>query len=122
MRGHGNLRLKFLLKFFFALNIPAKQARQLREKLRGKLCEKLRPELPPSETETSPKTSLFRNPLLSLNIDRNRQTYTEEAAQIPISIARHDAHRRGPNTQTRKSGYRGGGGREEAAGPNYPPS
>ena len=58
--------MKFLLKFFFALNILAKQARKLREKLRRKLREKLHPELPPSETETSPKTSLCRNPLLAV--------------------------------------------------------
>ena len=66
MRGHGDLGLKFLLKFFFALNVPAKQGRNLHEKLRGKLRAKLRPELPPSKTETSPKTSLCRNPLLRL--------------------------------------------------------
>ena len=47
---------------FFALSVPAKQARKLRAKLR---C-KLRPDLPPSKKETSPKTSLSRNPSPSI--------------------------------------------------------
>ena len=39
MQSHGNFGLKFLLKFFVALNVPATLARKLRETLR--------PELPP---------------------------------------------------------------------------
>ena len=64
--GPWEFRAEVFAEVFFALNVPAKQGRKLRGKLRGKLREKLRPELPPFKTETSPKTSLCRNPLLSL--------------------------------------------------------
>ena len=47
--------------------LPEKQARKVREKLRRKLREKLHPELLPSKKETSPKTSLCRNPLLRVS-------------------------------------------------------
>ena len=57
VQSHGNLALNCCWHFF-ALNVPTKQARKLREKLR--------PEPPLSKTETSPKTSLSRNPLLIL--------------------------------------------------------
>ena len=52
--------------FFIALNISAKQARKLRQKLHPKLRQKLHPRWDPSKMETSPKTSLCRNPLLTV--------------------------------------------------------
>ena len=50
VQSHGNFGLKFL----FALNVPAKQARKLGEKLRRKLRQKLRAELPPSKRAIKP--------------------------------------------------------------------
>ena len=81
VQSHGNSGLKFLLKFFVALNVPAKQALKLRQKLPPKLRRKLRPKPPPSKMQTLPKTSLCRNPLLS------------ERSQLSQAIPRFHAER-----------------------------
>ena len=55
----------FFLLQFLLLWMSQQQARKLRQKLHPKFRQKLRPTCPlPSKRQTSPKTSLCRNPLL----------------------------------------------------------
>ena len=63
VHSHRNLTLKFLLAFF-ALSVPAKQARNFAKKFTANFARNFAPNCPCSKAETSPKTSLCRNPLL----------------------------------------------------------
>ena len=59
VQSNGHFGMKFFFaEVLFALIVAAQQARKLRPKLR----HKLQPGLPPSKTQTSPKTSLCRKP------------------------------------------------------------